>query len=83
MAPATVRGRGASHTLVPLLIVLALSGTSFAQTVTTQVVTDPTLTWVLGNGTDGNPDASRTRPRAPKSRTRSRTATAGERGMSA
>ena len=39
--------------------------------------------WVLGNGTDGNPDASRTRPRAPKSRTRSRTPTAGGRGMSA
>ena len=36
-----------------------------------------TWAWVLGNGTDGNPDASRTRPRAPESRTRSRTPTAG------
>ena len=38
---------------------------------------DVTCGWVLGNGTDGNPDASRTRPRAPESRTRSRTPTAG------
>ena len=36
-----------------------------------------TCGWVLGNGTDGNPDASRTRPRALESRTRSRTPTAG------
>ena len=36
-----------------------------------------TSCWVLGNGTDGNPDASRTWPRAPESRTHSRTPTAG------
>ena len=35
------------------------------------------LLWVLGNGTDGQPDASRMRPRTPNSRTRRRTPTAG------
>jgi hypothetical protein len=46
-------------------------------------IAPPAAGWVCTNGSDGQPDASRTRPRAPKSRTRSRTPTAGERGKSA